>query len=100
MMSCSRPLMGAGPMAKSPTKTGNEPAYKKKRKGVHLAVFENQSDNATFFKATLQRVYKKDGKFETTNSLSRDDIPTAVMLLNDAYSWILDAESKQNGTEE
>jgi hypothetical protein len=86
-------------MAKTATKSGNEPVFKKKRKGIHMALFENVSDNGTFFKATFQRVYKKDDKFETTNSFSRDDLPCLAMLANDAYAWILEAESNRNKEE-
>lgn len=87
-------------MAKAPAKTGNEPVFKKKRKGIHMAVFENVSDKGTFHKTTFQRVYKKDDQFETTNSFSRDDLPCLAMLANDAYAWILEAEATRNKEEQ
>ena len=83
---------------KAPEKTTakNSPVWKKALKGVHLAVFENQSDNGVFYKTTLQRVYKDGEEFKTTQQLGRDDLPVAQLLLSEAYEFILETESKRH----
>ena len=88
-------------MAKAPAKNPNAPVFTMRRKGVSVSVFENQSgEGKTFYKTSLQRTYKEGEEFKTTNSLSRDDLPVAQILMGKAYEFILDAESKQNRNEE
>ena len=88
-------------MTKSAAKNPNSPVFTQRRKGVSISVLENQSqEGKTFFKASLQRTYKEGDEFKTTNSLSRDDLPVATLLLQKAYEFILDAESSKNKNEE
>ena len=75
---------------------GNDPVFKRKWLGKHLAIFENPGENGVFYKTTLQRVYKDGDEFKTTNSLSRDDLPVAIMLLQEAYKWILETEANKS----
>ncbi len=85
----------------SATKNPNSPVFTQRRKGVSVSVFENQSqEGKTYYKASLQRTYKEGDEFKTTSSLSRDDLPVATMLMQKAYEFILDAESKQSKNEE
>ena len=87
-------------MAKSATKSANAPVFTQRRKGVNVSVFENQlQEGKAFFKASLQRTYKEGEEFKTTNSLSRDDIPVAMLLLQKAYEFVLDSEAKRSKEE-
>lgn len=93
-------------MAKSKTEKtvengkGNAAVKRFKARGVHVSVFENQSDDGRkFYKASLQRIYKEGEEFKTTSSLSRDDLPVAQHLLNQAWAWMLEAEAVKNDAE-
>jgi hypothetical protein len=84
-------------MAKTATKSANAPVFTFRRKGVSVSVFENQSgEGKTFFKAAVQRTYKEGDEWKTTTSLSRDDIGVAILGLQKAYEFVLDAEAKMN----
>ncbi len=80
----------------------NRPVQSWKLKGVHVAVFRNESekDGSVFFKTSIQRVYKDGDEFKTTSSLGRDDLQVARLLLERAWEWILEAEAGNNGKEE
>ena len=85
---------------KTTAKGPNSPVWKMALKGVHAAVFTNESENGVFFKTTITRVYKDGEEFKTTNSYSRDDLPVVQLLSDKAYEFILDAEANQNKGEE
>lgn len=78
---------------------GQKPALSLRRKGVHVSVFENQGERdgraTTFFKASLQRVYKDGDEFKTTPHLGRDDLPVASLLLQKAWEFILEKEANR-----
>ncbi len=68
-------------------------------RGVSASVFENASKNGdrpvTFHKVSLQRTYKDGDEFKTTTSFGRDDLPVCVHVMQQAWAYILDAESKR-----
>jgi len=66
--------------------------------GVSVSVFENTSEDGetVFYKSTLQRVYKQGDEWKTTQSLSRDDLPVASLLLEKAWAFILDQEGSSS----
>mgnify|MGYP000844158898 CR=1 FL=1 len=73
----------------------NKPAAVFRARGVKVSVFANAGDNGTFYKTTLQRIYKQGEEWKTTSSLGRDDLPVAQHLLGKAWDFILQAESKE-----
>lgn len=75
--------------------SGNKPLQVFRHRGISASVFENESKNgSTFHSVTLQRTYKDGDEFKHTSSFSRDEIPVARHLLQQAWEFILDAESK------
>ena len=68
-------------------------------RGISASVFENHSKNteraATFHKVSLQRTYKDGDEFKTTTSFGRDELPICMHLMQQAWAFILDAESKR-----
>jgi hypothetical protein len=83
---------------------GNKPVMTFRAKGVKVSIWENIATNVEherkFYKTAIQRVYKEGEAFKTTNSLSRDDLPVARLLLQRAWAWILETESGRNGEEQ
>jgi hypothetical protein len=87
--------------AKEPTtaQTSAKPVKVFRLRGVSASVFENHSKNAerpaTFHKVSLQRTYKDGDEFKTTTSFGRDDLPVCVHVMQQAWAFVLDAESKR-----
>ena len=74
--------------------TSNKPIHVLRRRGVKVSVFQNQSGATTFHKVVVQKIYREDGgAWKTTNSLGRDDLPIARMLIGRAWEHILDLEA-------
>ena len=74
--------------------TTNKPIQVLRRRGVKVSVFQNQSGATTFHKVAVQKIYREDGgDWKTTNSLGRDDLPVAQMLIGRAWEYILDLEA-------
>lgn len=83
------------------TKSAAKPVQTFRLKGISASVFENKSEDGktSFHKVSLQRSYRKDGEWKQSDSLGRDDLPIAALLLQRAWEFVLQAEAKGN-TEE
>ncbi|MEK6958626.1 MAG: hypothetical protein AABW59_01130 [archaeon] len=56
---------------------------------VEVAVWENTSkDGKKFFSTTLERNYKDGEEWKKTNSLRVDDLPRAILALQQAYEFV------------
>ncbi len=62
-------------------------------KGVKASVFENKTEQGAYHKVSLQRVYRDGEEWKTTQSLGRDDLPVARLLLQRAWEFILESEA-------
>ena|SRR5205807_789134 len=87
--------------APSPTK----PVETFRARGVSAAIFENRAksadgDSYSFHKVSLQKTYKDGDAFKTTTSLGRDDLPSAALVLQRAWEFILDAEASRSKHDE
>jgi hypothetical protein len=84
--------------------TSTKPVKVFRVRGVSASVFENQSKNAgrpvTFHKVSLQRTYKDGDEFKTTTSFGRDDLPVCMHVMQQAWAYVLDAESKRGSDDE
>lgn len=71
-------------------------------RNLSASIFRNHAKNndrdVPYFKVSLQKTYRDDGEFRTTTSLSRDDLPMAELLLNRAWTFILDTEEQERKT--
>ena len=86
-------------MESSTTKAA-KPVETFRLRGISASVFENHSeDGKTFHKVSLQRTYRQGDEWKNTQSLSRDDLPIAAMLLQKAWEYILQAEGKKSADE-
>ena len=60
---------------------------------VFVNQFETQTGPKTARNVVLERTYKdKDGQFKTSKSLSERDLPKAILVLQQAYTFMV-----QNG---
>ena len=83
---------------------GTKPVQTFRLRGLSASIFENHAkdpdSDVTFHKVSLQRTYKDGEEFKTTTSLGRDDLPVAVLLLQRAWEYILDAEAHRKRDDE
>ena len=77
----------------------NKPIRVFRIRGVKVAIFENKAGENTFHKLSVQKVYRDGEEWKTTNSLGRDDLPVARMLLQRAWEFILETEAASRTNE-
>lgn len=73
----------------------NNPEKKFKAGGCSAAVFINKFETPAGTKAArnvvLERTYKdKEGQFQASKSFSMNDIPKAILVLQQAYQYIVE----------
>lgn len=87
-------------MANSKDSASVKPVKAFRLRGLSASVFENHTTvndrTITFLKVSLQRTYKDGDEWKTTTSLSRDDLPVALLLLQRAWEFILDTEASRS----
>ena len=81
--------------------TTNKPVKVFRLRGVKASVFENhlEGQSAVFHKVSLQRIYRDGEEWKTTQSLGRDDIPIARLLLQRAWEFILELSANREDHE-
>jgi len=66
-----------------------KPAAELRFGAIKVTVWENDTEHGPKFNTVLSRLYKDGrGKWQTTDSLGKDDLLTAAFALQRAYSWI------------
>ena len=89
------------PMSNSTDKepTTNKPWKVLRSSGVSASIFENsvktKDGDATYFKVSLTRTYRDGDDWKSTTSLSREDLPIAALLLQQAWWAIVTAEATE-----
>jgi len=67
--------------------------------GISVSIFENHTTtngrDVLFYKVALQRSYRDGDEWKRSTSFGRDDLPTASLLLQEAWAFILEAEASQ-----
>lgn len=85
--------------------TANKPWKVFRSSGVSVSIFQNKAETKdgetrTFFKTVTSKTYRDGDEFKSTNSLSTDDLPVAMLLQHLAWNSILAAESEQRDSKE
>jgi hypothetical protein len=77
--------------------TPNKPWKVFRSNGVAASVFHNTvktpEGERIYSKVSLTRTYREGDEFKSTNSLGRDDLPVAALLLQQAWASIVNAET-------
>ena len=80
--------------------TTQKPVKVFRSRGISASVFKNAAKagdrDVTFHKVSVQRTYKDGDDFKTTTSFSRDDLPVARHVMQQAWEYILEAESSRS----
>lgn len=84
----------------TPAPTSNKPVKVFRLRGLSASVFANTAKTngreTVFHKVSLQRTYKDGDEWKTTTSFGRDDLPTAQLLMQRAWEFILDTEAHRS----
>ena len=68
---------------------GRGPVKKVKVGAIEVAVWENSSkDGKKFFTTTMDRSYKMGEEWKKTGSLRNEDLPKAILALQEAYHFV------------
>jgi hypothetical protein len=59
------------------------------------AIWANPSEQGTFYNVTLSRIFKRDDRWESTDSFGRDDLPLVAKLADQAHTWIYQRQADE-----
>lgn len=78
------------------TEPKNKPAHEVRIGCIKAVIWANKpSNNMVFHSVVLVRIYRDDnGVWHETHSLGRDDLLLAAKVLDQAHTWVCDAERK------
>jgi hypothetical protein len=80
-----------------------KPVKSYRLRGISVSVFENSAAvdgrRRTFHKVSFEKSYRDGDEWKTTQSLGRDDLPIAGLLLKQAWQFILEAEAARGKDE-
>ena len=94
------PFCFVPPITMTEKNDSNKPVKSFRLRGITASVFENSSeDGKSFYKVTLQRSYKQDDEWKSTNSFGRDDLPLVSLLTKQAWEFILNTEANSQKEE-
>ena len=69
-----------------------KPAHKIRHRDLVVTIWKNSNDKHSWYSATPCRVYKQNEEWKETDRFDGDDLLTLVKLLDQADSWIMNAE--------
>ncbi len=79
--------------------SNQKPVHSIRLRGISASIFENKTKienrDVTFHKVSVSRSYKEGEQWKSTTSFGRDDLPVVTLVMQRAYEWILDTESKR-----
>ena len=78
----------------------NSPVDRIQIGGVTASIFKNIGSNGVFHTASIERTYKKDGEFETTNSYGIKDLAALSALAQQALGKCLDLDGAGEADDE
>ena len=97
-MSTVTPSASAEATTGAQAEKSTKPVHVLKDGLLSVSIFANTAiangRERTFHNSYLQRRYKDNaGEFQTANSLGKDDLPAAQLLLAKAWNWIVEEEA-------
>jgi len=75
-------------MSKDEGANGKKPVHEIRRGSVKALIWENAGDKGTFYKFTVQRLYKAGAEWKTTASFGAQDIPKLATVLVLVEDWM------------
>jgi hypothetical protein len=63
---------------------------------VRAAVWENETENVTFYNVTLSRLYKDGNEWKDSSSFGRDDMPLVAKVCDQVHTWIFEQATEKS----
>ena len=84
---------------------GNQPKQKFRAGSVSATIWENEvkvkGETKTFFTTGIERSYKdKDDKWQSTNTMRVNDLPKVLLVINQAYKFLVMDNKKEEEIKE
>jgi hypothetical protein len=88
---------GSAPQQESKATPRNQPVHHIRMSRIEAAIWQNQSENGTWYNVTLSRSYK-DGndEWKSADSFSADDLLLVAKVADEAHSWIIQKQQDRN----
>ena len=67
----------------------SKPIEKIKAGAISVTIWENDKDGKKYYTISLDRVFKNNDQWQTTNALRINDLPKASLLLSKAYEFLI-----------
>jgi hypothetical protein len=83
--------------SKSSKESKNRPVHDVRLGRIRAAIWQNETDNGTFYNVTVSRLYKDGDDWKDSASFGRDDLPLVAKVCDLAHTWIFEHGSKSNG---
>ena len=80
-----------------PKEAKKRPVHEVRIGRIRAAIWQNESENGTFFNVTISRLYKDGDDWKDSASFGRDDLPLVAKVCDQVHSWIFENSSKNNG---
>ncbi len=74
-----------------------KPVHEVRLGAIKAAIWANDTQNGVRHNVTLQRLYKDDDEWRSTDSFGRDDLLLVAKVANMAHTWIFQ-EGKNGST--
>ena len=67
------------------------PVHEVRMGRIKAAIWENESDNGTFFNVAISRLYRDNNdEWKDSTSFGRDDLPLVAKVADQAHTWIFE----------
>ena len=73
-----------------------KPVHEVRLGAIKAAIWANDTQNGVRHNVTLQRLYKDDDEWRSTDSFGRDDLLLVAKVANMAHTWIF--QEGRNGS--
>lgn len=75
----------------------NQPVHRIRVARVEGAIWQNQSENGTWYNVTLSRSYKDaNDEWKSADSFSGDDLLLVAKVADQAHSWIIQKQQERS----
>lgn len=78
----------------------NKPIHEIRNGVVKVSIWKNENEKGVFFNTTLEKLYKKGEKWQSSKSFSRDQLLIVSRLAQEANAWIYEESNRELRKEE
>lgn len=73
-----------------PKPNPTQPVHEVRIGPIKAAIWENKTENGTWFNVTVSRIYKDGDQWRSTDGFGRDDLLVLAKVADQTHTWIID----------